>query len=223
MATILLQAAGAYLGGFLGSTGAAIGTAVGAIAGYTLDRALINSTRRIEGPRLASAPPFTAEDGAPLPRLYGTARLGGTLIWATRFEEASTTTRQGFKGGPRLTEYAYYVSAAFALCEGEIAGVRRIWADGRELDRTLFEIRVHRGTEDQDPDPLIAASRARATRRPIAARPMSCSSGFPSRTTATASRSSSSRRSAPSVRWQGTCAPSASSPGRPSSACRRRR
>ena len=157
MATILLQAAGAFLGGFLGSTGAAIGTAVGAIAGYTLDRALINSTRRIEGPRLASAPPFTAEDGAPLPRLYGTARLGGTLIWVTRFEEASTTTRQGFKGGPRLTEYSYFVSAAFALCEGEIAGVRRIWADGRELDRTLFEIRVHRGTEDQDPDPLIAA------------------------------------------------------------------
>lgn len=157
MATIVLQAAGAFLGGFLGSTGAAIGTAVGAIAGYTLDRALINSTRRIEGPRLASAPPFTAEDGAPLPRLYGTARFGGTLIWATRFEEASTTTRQGFKGGPRVTEYAYFVSAAFALCEGEIAGVRRIWADGRELDRTLHEIRVHRGTADQDPDPLIAA------------------------------------------------------------------
>ena len=157
MATILLQAAGAFLGGFLGSTGAAIGTAVGAIAGYTLDQALINSTRRIEGPRLASAPPFTAEDGAPLPRLYGTARLGGTLIWATRFEEAATTTRQGFKGGPRVTEYSYFVSAAFALCEGEIAGVRRIWADGRELDRTLHEIRVHLGSEDQDPDPLIAA------------------------------------------------------------------
>lgn len=162
MATIVLQAAGAYLGGFLGSTGAAIGTAVGAIAGYTLDRALINSTRRIEGRRLASAPPFTAEDGAPLPRLYGTARLGGTLIWATRFEESATTTRQGFKGGPRVTEYSYSVSVAFALCEGEIAGVRRIWADGRELDRTLYEIRVHRGSEDQEPDPLIAAKQGDA-------------------------------------------------------------
>lgn len=157
MATIVLQAAGAFLGGFLGSTGAAIGTAVGAVAGYVLDQALINSTRHIEGARLTSAPPFTAEDGAPLPRLYGTARLGGTLIWATRFEEASTTTRRGFKGGPKVTEYAYYANVAFALCEGEIAGVRRIWADGRELDRTLFEIRVYRGTEDQDPDPLIAA------------------------------------------------------------------
>ena len=157
MATIVLQAAGAFLGGLLGSTGAAIGSAAGAIAGYALDRTLINATRRIEGPRLASAPPFTAEDGAPLPRLYGTARLGGTLIWATRFEEAATTTRQGFKGGPRVTEYAYFVSAAFALCEGEIAGVRRIWADGRELDRMRHEIRVHRGGEDQDADPLIAA------------------------------------------------------------------
>ncbi|HHZ09144.1 MAG TPA: host specificity protein [Rhizobiales bacterium] len=157
MATIVLQAAGAFLGGFLGSTGAALGTAAGAVAGYVLDQALINSTRHIEGARLTSAPPFTAEDGAPLPRLYGTARLGGTLIWATRFEEVSTTTRQGFKGGPRVTEYSYYANVAFALCEGEISGVRRIWADGRELDRTLHEIRVYRGTEDQDPDPLIAA------------------------------------------------------------------
>ena len=157
MATIVLQAAGAFLGGFLGSTGAAIGTAAGAIAGYALDRALLTSTQRREGPRLDTAPAFTAEDGAPVPRLYGTARLGGTLIWATRFEEAATTTRQGFKGGPRLTEYSYFVSAAFALCEGEIAGVRRIWADGRELDRTLYEIRVHRGGEEQEPDPLIAA------------------------------------------------------------------
>lgn len=156
MATILLQAAGAYIGGFLGTFGGAIGSAVGAMAGYALDRALINGTQRIEGPRLANARPFNAEEGAPIPRLYGTARLGGTLIWATRFEESRSTRRQG-KMGPKVTEYAYYANAAFLLCEGEIAGIRRIWADGREIDREAMELRVYTGSEEQLPDPLIEA------------------------------------------------------------------
>ncbi|NGO53630.1 baseplate multidomain protein megatron [Allomesorhizobium camelthorni] len=157
MATILLQAAGAFVGGLLGPAGSAIGAAAGALAGYAVDQALINGTRRIEGPRLSGARPFTAEEGASLARVYGTARIGGTLIWATRFEESRTTKRQGGKGGPRVTEYSYFANVAFALCEGEISGIRRIWADGRELDQTGLEIRVYRGGETQPADPLIEA------------------------------------------------------------------
>lgn len=157
MATIVLQAAGAFLGGFLGPVGTAIGSAAGAMAGYVLDRALIESTQHHEGARLSGARPFTAEDGAALPRVYGTARIGGTLIWATRFEESRLTERQGFKGGPRVTEYSYFANAAFALCEGRIAGIRRIWADGRELDREQVEIRVYDGSEGQAADPLVEA------------------------------------------------------------------
>ena len=158
MATLVLQAAGGFIGGFLGPVGAAIGTAAGAMAGYAIDRALIDSTRRIEGPRLTGARPYSAEEGAPLPRVYGTARIGGTLIWATRFEESRTTKRQGGKGGgPKVTEYSYFVNAAFALCEGEIAGIRRIWADGRELDRDRVDLRIYNGSGDQMPDPLIEA------------------------------------------------------------------
>lgn len=161
MATILLQAAGAFLGGMLGPIGSAIGTAAGALAGYAIDRALIEGTRRIEGPRMSGPRPFTAEEGNSLPRVYGTARIGGTLIWATRFKETRRTRRQG-KLGPKLTEYSYYANAAFALCEGEIAGVRRVWADGREIDRDTIELRIHRGTEDQTVDPLIAAKQGAA-------------------------------------------------------------
>jgi len=157
MATILLQAAGAFVGGLLGPAGSAIGAAAGALAGYAVDHALINGTRRIEGPRLSGARPFTAEEGASLARVYGTARIGGTLTWATRFEESRTTKRQGGKGGPRVTEYSYFANVAFALCEGEISGIRRIWADGRELDQTGLEIRVYRGGEDQPADPLVEA------------------------------------------------------------------
>ena len=156
MATLLLQAAGAYLGGFLGAAGVTIGTAAGGIAGYLVDRMLFGAQGR-EGPRLAAAPPFTAEEGAPIPRLYGTARLGGTLVWATRFEETRAKERQGGKGGPRVTTYAYHANLAFALCEGEIAGLRRVWADGKELDLDGITLRVHRGTQDQAPDPLIEA------------------------------------------------------------------
>ncbi|QPC87222.1 host specificity protein [Mesorhizobium sp. NBSH29] len=157
MATIVLQVAGAFLGSFLGPVGTAIGSAAGAMAGYTLDRALISSTQRIQGPRLTGPRPYTAEEGTALPRLYGTARLGGTLIWATRFEEQSTSKRQGSKGGPKVTEYTYFANVAFALCEGEIAGVRRVWADGKELDRETVEMRVYRGSQTQAPDPLIEA------------------------------------------------------------------
>lgn len=157
MATLLLQAAGAAIGATFGAVGKAIGLAAGSLAGYYIDRALINSTRTIEGARLSGLQPLTGEEGAPIARLYGAMRLGGTVIWATRFEEERQTTRQGFKGGPRVISYRYHANLAIGLCEGEIAGVRRVWADGRELDLTTVDMRVHRGDEAQLPDPLIEA------------------------------------------------------------------
>ena len=157
MATIVLQAAGAWLGGVFGTVGAAVGSAAGALAGYMVDRAILTSNQHFEGPRLNSAHMMVAEEGSPLPRVYGTVRVGGALIWATRFEERSTTTRQGAKGGPKQTTYSYYANVAFALCEGEIASVRRIWADGREVDLREVNVRIYRGDEEQQPDPLIAA------------------------------------------------------------------
>ena len=72
MATVLPQVAGAAIGSLLGPVSSAIGAAAGALAGYTIDQALIDGTRRIEGPRLLGARPFTAEEGAAIPRVYGT-------------------------------------------------------------------------------------------------------------------------------------------------------
>lgn len=157
MATLLLQAAGAALGGVFGATGAAIGTAAGALGGYLIDSALINATRHIEGARLSGARPLTAEEGAPMARVFGQARLSGTVIWATRFEETARTERQGGKGGPKVTTYSYYANLAIGLCEGPVAAIRRVWADGKELDLTGVEMRFHPGDEAQMPDPLIEA------------------------------------------------------------------
>lgn len=159
MATILLQAAGAALGSVFGPVGAILGRAAGALAGGMIDRSLMGGTREVTGARLSSARLAGASEGTAIPRLYGTARLGGTLIWATRFEEETVTERTGGKssGGTRTTTYRYYANLALGLCEGQIAGVRRVWVDGRELDTTEIEMRVYRGTESQPVDPLIAA------------------------------------------------------------------
>lgn len=209
MATILLQAAGAAAGGLFGTAGAAVGSAAGAIAGYLIDQAWMGGARHVHGPRLAGPRPLAAEEGQPVPRLYGMARLGATLIWATRFEEESRTERQGGKGGTRLTSYSYYANVALALCEGDIAGVRRIWADGVELDREQVELRVYRGTADQLADPLIESRQGQAMPRPIAASPMRCWNAFRSKLTAIASRSSSSRCCG---RWATSTGASAPSP-----------
>jgi hypothetical protein len=56
-----------------------------------------------------------------------------------------------------VTEYSYFANVAFLLCEGEIAGIRRVWADGREIDRETIEIRIYRGSQDQPADLLIEA------------------------------------------------------------------
>lgn len=159
MATILLQAAGGILGGAFGSFGATVGTAAGALAGYWVDQTLFGKTSHREGARLTQARPMTAEEGAPVPRAYGHARVSGTVIWATRCEEEATTERQGGKGGPRstVTTYSYFGNVAVALCEGPVALVKRVWTDGRELDLTEIDMRVYTGTADQLSDPLIEA------------------------------------------------------------------
>ncbi|TCL76181.1 glycoside hydrolase/phage tail family protein [Rhizobium sp. BK251] len=159
MATLLLQAAGAALGGVFGPVGAIIGRAAGAIAGSMVDRALIGGGSTVSGARLSTARIPGADEGTAVSRLYGTARIGGTLIWATRFEEEVTVERSGSKAasGPRVENFRYYANFAVGLCEGQIATVRRVWADGREIDLTGVQMRVHIGTATQLPDPLIEA------------------------------------------------------------------
>ncbi|WP_038361441.1 glycoside hydrolase/phage tail family protein [Bosea sp. UNC402CLCol] len=169
MATLLLQVAGAALGTALGGpVGGAIGQALGGLAGATVDQAWLGGSggnKIVEGPRLKEVNGLAATEGAAIPRLYGRARLGGQLIWATRFEEeiklSITRTKSGGKGGRAQktyeTTYSYYANLAIGLCEGPIAFIRRIWADGRELDVNTVVMRVHHGDEAQEPDPFIVA------------------------------------------------------------------
>ncbi|HCY54476.1 MAG TPA: hypothetical protein DF715_02735 [Oceanicaulis sp.] len=99
----------------------------------------------------------TSTEGSPVPRVYGRMRLAGQVIWASRFRETRVKEQRSGKGTSASTSrYNYSVSFAVALCEGPIAGVGRVWANGAPLDTGRITMRVHTGGEDQQPDPLIA-------------------------------------------------------------------
>ncbi len=165
MATILLSAAGAAIGGGFGGTvlglsGAVIGRAVGATLGRVIDQRLMGSgSQAVETGRVDRFRLTGAGEGAPIGQLWGRMRVSGQVIWATRFLE-ETSVSGGGKGQPatpKVTEYSYSVSLAIALCEGEITRVGRIWADGVEVSRDDLNMRVYSGSEDQLPDPKIEA------------------------------------------------------------------
>lgn len=112
MATLALAAAGASIGGavlpsipILGTTisGAALGQAVGALAGSLIDEALFDSSgqsKPVEGPRLTDLQVTASSEGAPIPRVYGRARLAGQIIWATPIEEeVIQTSGESSSGG----------------------------------------------------------------------------------------------------------------------------
>ncbi|HEX8485390.1 phage tail protein [Sphingomonas sp.] len=155
MATLILTAAGTALGG-------PVGGAIGALLGQSVDRAVIGGGARRQGPRLTELAVQTSSYGTQIPKLFGTMRVAGTVIWATDLIETRSTS--GGKGQAKSTNYAYAANFAVLLSARPIRDVARIWADGRLLRglagdfkvRTGF--RVHRGREDQAVDPLIASA-----------------------------------------------------------------
>jgi hypothetical protein len=176
MATLALGALGAAAGSallpgglsLLGTTltGAALGGQLGALGGSLIDQALFGGSSRrrtVDGPRLADLHVTASTEGAAIPRLYGRARLGGQVIWATALEEEAVARQAsgGGKGGAAGrsaagVDYIYYANVAIGLCEGVITALTRVWADGREIDLSRYTARLYTGTETQNPDPLIA-------------------------------------------------------------------
>ncbi len=177
MATLALSAVGAAVGNTLlpaglsafgaSIAGATFGTQIGALAGSQIDQALFGGSgrsRSVDGPRVSDLTITTSTEGAHVPRLYGRARLGGQIIWATALEEEAidgnaSGSGKGARSGVAASgvDYAYYANFAVALCEGEITSLGRVWADGREIDLSDFTYRLYSGDETQDADPLIAA------------------------------------------------------------------
>jgi hypothetical protein len=160
MATLVLTAVGSAVGG-------PIGGAIGALIGQSVDHALFGPKRR-EGPRLIELAVQTSSYGSQIPKLFGTMRVAGTVIWATDLIESRTSSRSG-KGQPGVSTYAYAASFAVLLSARAILGVGRIWAEGKLLRgaagdfKTATGFRLHLGGEDQAVDPLIASAEGAAT------------------------------------------------------------
>ncbi|MBL8564733.1 MAG: glycoside hydrolase/phage tail family protein [Hyphomicrobiaceae bacterium] len=177
MATLALAAVGAAVGSavmpagvtLFGATlsGAAIGSQIGAFAGSYVDQKLLataGGSGPYHGPRLSDLHVTSSTEGAPLPRVYGRARLGGQVIWADEIEEERVTSSAGgggkgggSGGGATTVTYRYYASFAVAIAAGVVTNIGRVWADGKELDLTDVTYRFHDGSETQIADELIAA------------------------------------------------------------------
>jgi len=167
MAALVLSVAGGVIGGAVfGPAGAIAGRLVGAIGGNLIDRALFatHEERNVEGPRLADLDVMASTEGAPIPRVYGRARLAGQVIWATKIEEVISfhSETEGGKGGgntvtTNTTTFTYFANFAVGLCAGPIGRVGRVWADGKPLDLVGLTVRTYAGSEGQTPDPLIVA------------------------------------------------------------------
>src|SRR5215217_1555121 len=103
MATLVFSTVGTILGG-------PIGGAIGALIGQSIDEQVLGPSSR--GPRLGDLSVQTSSYGTQIPRIYGSMRVAGSVIWATDLVESTHTT--GAKGQPDVT-YIYSVSLAVAL------------------------------------------------------------------------------------------------------------
>jgi hypothetical protein len=166
MATVVLRYAGAALGTLVaGPLGGAIGGALGGIAGNAIDQRIFgdNRKRRSEGPRLNDLRVMTSEEGAAIPIIWGRMRVSGQVIWATNLEEVVSTETQKASskggGGPKssTTTYSYFGNFAVGLCEGEIDGIGRVWADGKIIDIEAMTTRIYKGSQSQAADSLITS------------------------------------------------------------------
>ncbi|MEL6994222.1 MAG: glycoside hydrolase TIM-barrel-like domain-containing protein [Pseudomonadota bacterium] len=176
MATILLSAAGAAIGGtvggsVLGLSVAAIGRFAGAVIGRTIDQRLLGQgSDTVESGKVSRLRLTGAGEGDAISQIYGRTRIAGQVIWATDFRENVTVT-EGSSGGkgtpspptPTTVEYRYSVSLALGLCEGEISHIGRIWADGVEISTRSLNMRAYPGDFEQLPDPKISAVEGAST------------------------------------------------------------
>lgn len=163
--------AGFYVGG---PAGALQGAALGAGIGGYLDPP---KGPTVEGPRLNDLKVQTSTYGAIIPHTYATIALSGNVMWLenNQLKETVKKKKQGGKGGgssSTLKTYSYSATFALGLCEGPIAGVRRIWcgdkliynAGSSDLETIIASnaaaenFRIYLGTDDQLPDARYEAN-----------------------------------------------------------------
>lgn len=161
MATIVLTAVGTAIGGPLGG-------AIGSILGQQVDRLLIGNGPKREGARLKELDVQTSSYGNEVAAIFGKMRVAGTVIWASDLIESRGVSGGG-KSRPSTVNYSYSANLAVALSSRPILRIGRIWADGNLLRgaaddlKVETQLRIYNGHQDQEIDPMIAASEGSAS------------------------------------------------------------
>ncbi len=156
MATIVLTLVGNIVAG-------PVGGAIGAAIGQQIDQRVLFKPKGRQGPRLGDLSIQTSQYGAEIPKIFGTMRASGSVIWATDLREERRKVSAG-KNQPKTTVFSYSASFAVALSTRRIGRIGRIWADGKLFRgaagdfKTPATMRVYVGDEGQPLDPLIAAT-----------------------------------------------------------------
>lgn len=165
---LALGVVGAGVGSIFGGAGAmwgwAIGTTLGGAISYLTTQPPSSEQGRLDDLKLT-----ISSNAAPIPVVYGRARVGGNVIWATDLKETVRQTGGG-KGKPRVVEYRYSCHVAILVSKGSISSIRKIWAD----DVVIFDSsqtpatretvtiyggsgRIYPSAAAQNADPLIAS------------------------------------------------------------------
>ncbi|NOZ32812.1 MAG: hypothetical protein GXP01_07020, partial [Alphaproteobacteria bacterium] len=155
MSTLILSLAGQVVGGAIGGPiGATIGRALGALAGSAIDEAIFGDDSAPAGKDIRL---LTSSEGVGVARIYGWNRLAGNIIWATELERQDAAGGGAKALGQSDGEEIIAASFAIGLCEGEVAHMGRIWADGQPMDTRNVSFRFYTGDATQAPDALIEA------------------------------------------------------------------
>jgi hypothetical protein len=169
MATLAIAGIGAAVGWGIGGTATAlsIGWTVGSFVGSYLFPTQLPD---VEGPRVTDLSASTSAYGLVQTRIFGTVGVAGNLIWSDELTEIRNEEEVGGKGGggteQTVVNYTYTVTCAYALCEGPISAVRRIWFDSeivydaRNSNTGIsvkdgVNLRIYLGGESQGADPDI--------------------------------------------------------------------
>lgn len=139
---------------------------------------LLTPAQKVQGSRLADLSAPKSNYSVVIPKVWGSVRLAGNLIWANPIREVVKKKKKrrgkGFGTKTEETTYSYYGDFAMLLCAGPIVGVKRIWLNsklvynvGTDADASTLAnsikfrnnyLRIHPGSATQLADPLIQAS-----------------------------------------------------------------
>lgn len=122
--SVILPFIGAF---FLGPLGYALGTLA---AGALFSKDIVQ-----KGSKVTDFQVQNASSGISIPYIHGKMKVSGNIIWQRGFQEHKRREKVadgGFFGSDQYVDIFYYSNVvAVGLCKNDIAGIKRIWFDGK--------------------------------------------------------------------------------------------